>query len=180
MTEIQKAISLLKDNGYEVRKIIIDKGDEYTFDNVWNLYEKKVGCKDKLRKKWNSMSKADRRAATEFIPSYVLSTPDKTYRKNFQTFLNQRGWEDELIGATPPPLTPPKPNYNEDGKTIGERWKECNQQRNLGDYADRAMSATISNMLEEIKKKPNSPVRRSLEIFYEEGTMQRLGFDWQP
>ena len=35
--------------------------------------------------------------------SDLIATEDKKYRKNFQTFLNQRGWEDELIGATPPP-----------------------------------------------------------------------------
>ena len=50
------------------------------------------------------MSKKDRKAAIEYIPLYVLSQPDKQYRKNFQTFLNQRGWEDELIGAKEPPV----------------------------------------------------------------------------
>ena len=31
------------------------------------------------------------------IPLYVQATPDKAYRRHFQTYLNQRGWEDEII-----------------------------------------------------------------------------------
>jgi hypothetical protein len=101
--EIKQAIQLLKDNGYNVTAPPKEIKDEYTFERAWNLYGKKVGCKEKLEKKWNSMSKKDRKAAIEYIPLYVIATEDKKYRKNFQTFLNQRGWEDELIGATPPP-----------------------------------------------------------------------------
>ena len=106
MTEaIRQAIQFLTENGYKVTPPPREVKDEYTFDRAWNLYEKKVGCKSKLEKKWNSMSRKDRKAAIEYIPLYVLSQPDKKYRKNFQTFLNQRGWEDELIGATEPPTT---------------------------------------------------------------------------
>ena len=72
--EIQKAISLLTENGYEVKKIILDKDDEYTFDNIWNLYDKKVGYKDKLRKELNSMCKSDRKAVTVYVPLYVIAT----------------------------------------------------------------------------------------------------------
>ena len=99
----EKIISILKSKGYKVTPPPKQVKDEYTFERAWNLYEKKVGCKAKLEKKWNSMSLKDRKAAIEYIPLYVISQPDKQYRKNFQTFLNQRGWEDELIGATPPP-----------------------------------------------------------------------------
>lgn len=97
--EIKKAIQLLEANGYDVKKkkIEIVLEDPYTFEVAWNLYQKKVGPKDKLKTKWNKLPLRDRKAAIEYIPLYIQSQPDKQYRKNFQTFLNQRGWEDEII-----------------------------------------------------------------------------------
>ena len=95
---IRDAILLLRKNGYTVtppeQEEVID---EYTFERAWDLYQKKVGLKEKLRAKWNKLSLKDRKAAIEHIPLYVQATPDKTYRKHFQTYLNQRGWEDEII-----------------------------------------------------------------------------------
>jgi hypothetical protein len=174
----EKVISILEDNGYKVIRPAREVKDDYTFDNAWDLYEKKVGCKDKLKKKWNSMTKADRKAATEFIPLYVLSTPDRQYRKNFQTFLNQRGWEDEIIGAERPATAPPAV-LTEDDKSIGERWQEAKTQATDTAKADKIRSV-ICNMMEEVKKKPRSPLRRSLENYYLDGTMARLGIDWNP
>ena len=100
---VKMVIAILEAKGYKITAPPKAVKDEYTFERAWNLYDKKVGCKAKLEKKWNSMSLKDRKAAIEYIPLYVISQPNKQYRKNFQTFLNQRGWEDELIGATPPP-----------------------------------------------------------------------------
>lgn len=70
---------------------------ELGFDRVWDMYQKKVGPKDRLRKKWNKLSQKERRAAIAYIPRYVEATPDKKYRKNFETFLNQKSWHDEII-----------------------------------------------------------------------------------
>ena len=101
---IRDAILLLRKNGYTVippeDACIVTEDlstDEYSFDKAWNLYQKKVGPKEKLKAKWNKLSLKDRKAAIEHIPLYVQSTPDKQYRKHFQTYLNQRGWEDEII-----------------------------------------------------------------------------------
>ena len=175
--EIQKAIKLLKENGYEVKKIILDKDDEYTFDNIWNLYDKKVGCKDKLRKKWNSMSKADRKAATEYVPLYVIATEDKKYRKNFQTFLNQRGWEDELIGATPPPAV-----INEQPSEISQliAKTKAEQERNTDDAKNHALRQRIFGMIEVLEKNPKSFCKSQLEIYRDNGTLERLGIEWNP
>lgn len=71
--------------------------DEYSFERVWDLYDKKVGSKEKLRKKWDRLPLRDREAAFRHIPAYKAATPDKKYRKNFETYLNNRGWEDEII-----------------------------------------------------------------------------------
>lgn len=97
---IRDAILLLRKNGYTVTAPVLDvsaSSDEYSFEKAWDLYQKKVGPKEKLKAKWNKLSVHDRKAAIEHIPIYVQSTPDKQYRKNFQTYLNQRGWEDEII-----------------------------------------------------------------------------------
>lgn len=174
--EIQNAINLLKENGYEVKKIILDKDDEYTFDNIWNLYDKKVGCKDKLRKKWNSMSKADRKAATEYVPLYVIATEDKKYRKNFQTFLNQRGWEDELIGATPPPTA-----VNENPSEISQLIAKTKVEQQITEEdKNHALRQRIYGMIEVLKNNPQSSCRIPLEIYRDNGTMERLGIQWNP
>ena len=175
--ERQKAINLLKENGYEVKKIVLDKDDEYTFDNIWNLYDKKVGCKDKLRKKWNSMSKADRKAATEYVPLYVIATEDKKYRKNFQTFLNQRGWEDELIGATPPPAV-----INEQPSEISQliAKTKAEQERNTDEAKNHALRQRIFGMIEVLEKNPKSFCKSQLEIYRDNGTLERLGIQWNP
>lgn len=174
--EIQKAINLLKENGYEVKKIILDKDDEYTFDNIWNLYDKKVGCKEKLRKKWNSMSKADRKAATEYVPLYVMATEDKKYRKNFQTFLNQRGWEDEIIGAAPPPAS-----VNENPSEISQLIAKTKVEQQITEEdKNHALRQRIYGMIEVLKNNPQSSCRIPLEIYRDNGTMERLGIQWNP
>lgn len=175
--EIQKAINLLKENGYEVKKIILDKDDEYTFDNIWNLYDKKVGCKDKLRKKWNSMSKADRKAATEYVPLYVIATEDKKYRKNFQTFLNQRAWEDEIIGGTPPPVS-----TNESASGISQliAKTKVEQEQNTEEAKNHALRQRIYGMIQVLRNNPQSFCRKQLEIYRDNGTLERLGIQWNP
>ena len=175
--EIQKAISLLKENGYDVKKIILDKDDEYTFDNIWNLYDKKVGCKEKLRKKWNSMSKADRKAATEYVPLYVMATEDKKYRKNFQTFLNQRAWEDEIIGGTPPPVS-----TNESASQISQLIAKTKVEQELNTEAakNHALSQRIYGMIQVLRNNPQSLCRKQLEIYRDNGTLERLGIQWNP
>ena len=115
---IRDAILLLRKNGYTIIAptgemiapqveiiatadiVTVDLGDsdgDYSFETAWDLYQKKVGPKDKLKAKWNKLPLKDRKAAIAHIPLYVQSTPDKQYRKHFQTYLNQRGWEDEII-----------------------------------------------------------------------------------
>jgi hypothetical protein len=67
------------------------------FDDFWNAYDKKVGNKEKLRRRWASLSDAQRQAAMDYIPLYLQSQPDKKFRKNPETFINNKSWTDELI-----------------------------------------------------------------------------------
>ena len=176
MTEaIRRAIQFLTENGYKVTPPPREVKDEYTFDRAWNLYEKKVGCKSKLEKKWNSMSQKDRKAAIEYIPLYVIATEDKKYRKNFQTFLNQRGWEDEIIGATPPPASV-NIRHSEISQLIEKTKAE--QELYTGKTKDNVLRQRIIGMLELLQKNPDSLCKTQLEIYRDNGTLERLGIQW--
>lgn len=76
-----------------------DNINGYSFENFWNDYDKKVGDKSKIEKKFNKLSESVRNSICEYIPKYKKAQPDKQYRKNPDTFLNQKGWEHEIIGA---------------------------------------------------------------------------------
>lgn len=175
--EIKQAIQLLEENGYKVTSPPKEVKDGYTFARAWNMYDKKVGCKAKLENKWNSMSKADRKAAIEYIPLYVISQPNKQYRKNFQTFLNQRGWEDELIGATPPPAV-----INEQPSEISQLIDKtkAEQEQNTNNVKDNALRQRIIGMIELLNINPHSLCRKQVEIYRDNGTLQRLGIQWNP
>lgn len=170
--EIRQAIQLLEENGYKVTAPPNEVKDEYTFERAWNLYDKKVGCKAKLEKKWNSMSQKDRKAAIEYIPLYVIATEDKKYRKNLQTFLNQRGWEDEIIGATPPPAS-----VNEQPSEISMLIAKTKSEQELytGKAKDNILRQRIIGMLELLHKNPDSLCKTQLEIYRDNGTFARLG-----
>lgn len=72
-----------------------DSPTALSFENIWSLYGKK-GNKKTSERKWAKLSVMAREKALTYIPAYVKSTPDKQYRKNFETFLNQECWNDEL------------------------------------------------------------------------------------
>lgn len=170
--EIRQAIQLLEENGYKVTAPPKEVKDEYTFERAWNLYDKKVGCKAKLEKKWNSMRQKDRKAAIEYIPLYVIATEDKKYRKNFQTFLNQRGWEDELIGAKEPPIAV-NVHPSEISRLIAKTKAE--QELYTGKAKDSILRQRIIGMLELLQKNPDSLCKTQLEIYRDNGTFARLG-----
>ncbi len=68
-----------------------------TFDDFWNEYDKKVGLKSKVQKKWSALRQDDRELVMAHIPNYKLVQPDKQFRKDPTTYLNNKGWLDELI-----------------------------------------------------------------------------------
>lgn len=67
------------------------------FDVFWNLYDKKVGSRERLTKKWNALKDEERKSIIAYIPKYKISQPEKKFRKNPETFLNQKSWNDEII-----------------------------------------------------------------------------------
>lgn len=67
-----------------------------TFDDFWDLYDKKTG-KEKCIAKWNKLKQQEKELIIDYIPNYILSKPEKQYRKDPLTFLNNKSWNDELI-----------------------------------------------------------------------------------
>lgn len=74
-----------------------EKEPNYSFDEFWNLYDKKTGEKKKLAKKWLALTDEEREAIMNYIPKYIECQPEKQFRKNPETFLNNKSWNDELI-----------------------------------------------------------------------------------
>lgn len=77
--------------------IILDKEVNIDFEFFWNDYDKKVGDKKKLIKKWNNLTDLEREQIIEYIPLYKEAVPDKQFRKNPETFFNNKSWLDEIV-----------------------------------------------------------------------------------
>ena len=75
--------------------------DVYCFEDFWNDYDKKVGEKKKIEKKYNKLSDSEKLKIKDYIPLYKNSQPNKQYRKNPETFLNNKSWNDEIISNLP-------------------------------------------------------------------------------
>jgi len=116
------AIKVKESKGKESKDINI------AFDEFWNLYDKKVGEKDKLKKKWELLKDEERELAMKHIPNYKLSQPEKKFRKDPSTYLNNKSFNDEIIGTETMPLFDRKkpqilnvsPEYAHLGKTASE------------------------------------------------------------
>lgn len=94
--KVRDAVKLLRSRGWTVEPPDVDDGD-YPFEAAWDAYQKKVGDKSKLKAKWNRLPRKTRKVIMEHIPKYVASTPDKIFRKNFSTYLNNKAWNDEIL-----------------------------------------------------------------------------------
>ena len=88
------------------------------FEMFWNLYDKKVDIK-RTKTAFMSLTLKDMRLAVAGVKAYIESTPDKKYRKNPTTWLNQKGWESEVLKNTeskPQPNRYVKPDYIQDDR----------------------------------------------------------------
>jgi len=66
------------------------------FELFWELYGKKI---DRFgsQKKFMKLTNKDIELILVHVPKYVASTPDVQYRKNPKTYLNNKGWLDEIV-----------------------------------------------------------------------------------
>lgn len=67
-----------------------------TFDDFWNAYDKKVG-RENSQILWANLLQDEKEKIMEVLPDYIASKPDKKFRKDPETFLNNKSWNDEII-----------------------------------------------------------------------------------
>jgi hypothetical protein len=67
------------------------------FEVFWDMYDKKVGDKNKIALKFDKLSQTEINLIFEHVPKYIKSQPDKKFRKNPETYLNNKSWLDEVI-----------------------------------------------------------------------------------
>lgn len=80
----------------EKEEVQEEEKEKYPFDTFWSLYDKKVD-RDKCLKKWDKLNESDKEKIIEHIPKYKQAQPEKLYRKNPATYLNNNSWNDEII-----------------------------------------------------------------------------------
>lgn len=68
----------------------------FGFDEFWDAYGKKVE-RAKCEKMYAKIKESDRAKIKEHVPKYVAATPEVQYRKNPQTYINGKCWNDEII-----------------------------------------------------------------------------------
>ena len=97
------------------------KESVFPFEEFWEVYGKKVE-RMKCERIYARISEADRQIIRDRLPAYVASTPDVTYRKNPQTYLNGRCWNDEIIEHR----SRPRPPEQWQGRTQSMEEKDIN------------------------------------------------------
>lgn len=70
--------------------------NDSTFEEFWNLYDKRVG-RAKCEKLWSKLSLQEKYDCLKYVPLYVQAQPEKCFRKNPETFLRNKSWNDEII-----------------------------------------------------------------------------------
>lgn len=86
-----------EDNNTILNNTINNKSINISFNTWWDLYDKKVGSKNKLESKWNKLTNDQRTQAISHTRQYIIAQPDKQYRKNPDTYLNNESFYDEII-----------------------------------------------------------------------------------
>ncbi|MFA5299403.1 MAG: hypothetical protein WC389_14530 [Lutibacter sp.] len=91
-----------------VKKEQVAVETSYPFEGFWDLYEKKVN-RYLSEKKYLKTTEEERKLIFANIPLYKKYQPDPKFRKNPDTYLNNRSWNDEY----------PKPiNTNEENQVL--------------------------------------------------------------
>lgn len=88
-----------------------DKESE-SFIIFWDLYDKKTD-RVKCENLWDKIKPELHNSIFEHVKRYVKSTPDKQYRKNPDTYLRNKCWNDEIVNKeqSQPKQHKPSDNY---------------------------------------------------------------------
>tara|TARA_R110000803_G_scaffold208189_1_gene276711 strand:+ start:1629 stop:2372 length:744 start_codon:yes stop_codon:yes gene_type:complete len=92
---------VIKDNKEKTATAEISKKEQYEFlfNEFWKLYDKKQS-RDNCLKKWSKLTEKEIETIFEHVPQYITAQPDKQYRKNPLTYLNQKSFNDEIINSS--------------------------------------------------------------------------------
>ena len=99
-TLVEQKRTNIKEKEKVKKKSKVKDSINISFEEFWNLYNYKVGDKSKVMAKWESLSDTNRLSVMEHLPLYIQSTPDKQFRKHPSTYLNNSGWEDEILNKS--------------------------------------------------------------------------------
>ncbi len=108
----QKAVKRAK-KGKKQDAVDLTSNLNVDFEFFWNDYDKKVGDKEKLKRKWEELTEYERESVMVYIPEYKKAQPDKSFRKNPETFLNNKSWNDEIIRRN---------TKKQSGKSVSEKF----------------------------------------------------------
>lgn len=135
----------------------------------------------------------------------VYKAIDKAMESNFMNGKNGKGWvasfdwmmcptnfpkvlegnydNEQPAGSQQPQAAAKAQDPAETSRpSIGERYEQAKHQKPASQQSrDDKFRWVIQQNLEDLKKNPrNKPAKDSLERFYEQGVLQRLGIDWKP
>ena len=100
----------IKENS--LKQNIIKENINIPFSDFWDKYDYCKGKKSDVESKWISLTDEERALTMESLDKYLLSTPDKTYRKYPLSYLNTEAWNDEHIVPVTSVATTPTSQYN--------------------------------------------------------------------
>jgi len=121
----------------------------FPFEAFWDLYDKKVGERNKLEKKWESLTDDERQKAMQHIPSYKLAQPDKKFRKDPSTYLNNKSFNDEIIFNSNMIDAPPQPPKIEEPKNQPPREYWQIHYGHLAKTKEEFMQLVADGLIEE-------------------------------
>lgn len=92
------------------QRVTTNKNDknnkELLFNDFWKIYDKQVDRK-KCLEKFTKLKDEEIKLIFEVLPNYISNTPDKQFRKNPATWINNKCWNDaeynkpKVISYTP-------------------------------------------------------------------------------
>lgn len=168
-TQVKPISKMTPDRKKLVAKFISD----YSFDDIEPM----------LRKALDSDLLSGRKDGGCYISFNWLFNP-----KNYEPLM-EGTFDNPTIAASaekkpskPQQKKTPSPPSSDGSLSIGERWKLAQQsQQSAEAYRDKVNRSIILGHIDNLKKHPqDKQALQSLERFYRDGTIQRLGIDWTP
>lgn len=168
-TQVKPISKMTPDRKKLVAKFISD----YSFEDIEQM----------LRKALDSDLLSGRKDGGCYISFNWLFNP-----KNYEPLM-EGTFDNPTIAASaekkpskPQQKKTPSPPSSDGSLSIGERWKLAQQsQQSAEAYRDKVNRSIILGHIDNLKKHPqDKQALQSLERFYRDGTIQRLGIDWTP